>query len=429
MAVTCPLVVSLLGAYGFKRGFLTASNRKVVDKIIVEATMPCLIISKVLPAMNLERLMLIWPLLLMVPIMLLYGLSLGAALARCLGLVYPGASQHRGLIMVLLAFPNTFIIPLTMCLATPGLTDLLGLENIGVDALHQELALFFFLSYSVWLLAMWSIGYPILAGAVSCREWRQKALNPPSIACFISIALGIGWGYLNSVLHIDLSKLAPLLHAVDFVGQPSVPLMLLNLGSGLVETVAEISERRAAAKTTKTRAGTGSSQATQDDNLDDDLEIASDRVEAESETSDSASTTASSKEHEEKKEEGREERSDLFVSKVAVAVEAAPAVARAAAPLPEVVYVLIPFFRQVVGTLLSALIVIGLFQNAMGITNKPLLLVSMWQGAGPPMINILVMVGISGNGEKETAQILLATYTASLLTWGASMALFLYLLQ
>mmetsp|Transcript_52988 Transcript_52988/g.113160 ORF Transcript_52988/g.113160 Transcript_52988/m.113160 type:complete len:426 (-) Transcript_52988:309-1586(-) len=389
MAVTCPLVVSLLGAYGFKRGFLTASNRKVVDKIIVEATMPCLIISKVLPAMNLERLMLIWPLLLMVPIMLLYGLSLGAALARCLGLVYPGASQHRGLIMVLLAFPNTFIIPLTMCLATPGLTDLLGLENIGVDALHQELALFFFLSYSVW------------RGAVSCREWRQKALNPPSIACFISIALGIGWGYLNSVLHIDLSKLAPLLHAVDFVGQPSVPLMLLNLGSGLVETVAEISERRAAAKTTKTRAGTGSSQATQDDNLDDDLEIASDRVEAESETSDSASTTASSKEHEEKKEEGREERSDLFVSKVAVAVEAAPAVARAAAPLPEVVYVLIPFFRQVVGTLLSALIVIGLFQNAMGITNKPLLLVSMWQGAGPPMVNILVMVGISGNAKKE----------------------------
>mmetsp|Transcript_52987 Transcript_52987/g.113159 ORF Transcript_52987/g.113159 Transcript_52987/m.113159 type:complete len:422 (-) Transcript_52987:309-1574(-) len=385
MAVTCPLVVSLLGAYGFKRGFLTASNRKVVDKIIVEATMPCLIISKVLPAMNLERLMLIWPLLLMVPIMLLYGLSLGAALARCLGLVYPGASQHRGLIMVLLAFPNTFIIPLTMCLATPGLTDLLGLENIGVDALHQELALFFFLSYSVW------------RGAVSCREWRQKALNPPSIACFISIALGIGWGYLNSVLHIDLSKLAPLLHAVDFVGQPSVPLMLLNLGSGLVETVAEISERRAAAKTTKTRAGTGSSQATQDDNLDDDLEIASDRVEAESETSDSASTTASSKEHEEKKEEGREERRDLFVSKVAAAVEAAPA----AAPLPRVVYVLIPFFRQVVGTLLSALIVIGLFQNAMGITNKPLLLVSMWQGAGPPMVNILVMVGISGNAKKE----------------------------
>mmetsp|Transcript_6910 Transcript_6910/g.9893 ORF Transcript_6910/g.9893 Transcript_6910/m.9893 type:complete len:179 (+) Transcript_6910:731-1267(+) len=142
--------------------------------------------------------------------------------------------------------------------------------------------------------------------------------------------------------------------------------------------------------------------------------------EARSEISVCGSTAASS-----------EESSSQAGNPAAAPAKASAIAATAAAevPLPKVVYVLIPLFRQVFGSLLAATIAILVFRNACGITNKPLLLVSMLQGAGPPMINISVMTGISGSGEKEAAKVLLVTYSASLITWGASMAIFLYLLQ
>ena len=59
-------------------------------------------------------------------------------------------------------------------------------------------------------------------------------------------------------------------------------------------------------------------------------------------------------------------------------------------------------------------------------------MVAMLQSAGPPMINLGVMVGLSqagGGCQSACALLLLVTYTCSMFTWVASIAAFLWLLS
>merc|ERR1719282_914649 len=85
--------------------------------------------------------------------------------------------------------------------------------------------------------------------------------------------------------------------------------------------------------------------------------------------------------------------------------------------------------RQLLGPILGVAIAIGLLRGLCGVTDRVTLMVGMMQTAGPPMINLGVMAGVSGTAETETAKLLLITYCGSVVTWILSIALFLHVLQ
>merc|ERR1719171_3145837 len=95
--------------------------------------------------------------------------------------------------MVAVAFPNSFSVPMTLMLALGDHPVLLGGGVGGGRELAERVTLFFMLSYAVWVLARWSIGYPILSGVISLEEWRGKVLNPPVVACLAAASAGLAW--------------------------------------------------------------------------------------------------------------------------------------------------------------------------------------------------------------------------------------------
>lgn len=96
--------------------------------------------------------------------------------------------------------------------------------------------------------------------------------------------------------------------------------------------------------------------------------------------------------------------------------------------MPTSGYLAVLLLRQVVSPLVGMLVAIGLLRHILGVDDPVVLLVGMLQTAGPPMINLGVMAGLSGSAETVTAKLLLVTYAASIASWTFWIAMFLRVL-
>mmetsp|Transcript_4502 Transcript_4502/g.9161 ORF Transcript_4502/g.9161 Transcript_4502/m.9161 type:complete len:368 (+) Transcript_4502:3-1106(+) len=343
-----------VGVYGRRTGVLTESALKAIDKMISSMYLPCLIFKTVLPHASLAVLVDIWPLALVCVVSIIYGLLAGAVIGR-------KTPRFRGMLMVAVAFPNSFSVPLTLMLACGDLPVLLSHGQQGGEALTSRINFLFLMSYSLWVLARWSIGYPILTGAISFSQWRKKVLNPPVVACLLATALGLVWNEVPQAQRPGLEEalqpvLAPLAVALQYAGQCSVPSILITLGAKVDEAVAS-----------------------------------------------------------------------LWPSKRALSAKLLPP-SEAQEELPVSAYLAVLVLRQAVGPAVGALVLLGGVRGLCGVGSPVVLLVGMLQTAGPPMINLAVMAGLSETSEKETARLLLITYACSVVTWTVSIAFFLALL-
>lgn len=380
-----------VGAYAHRQKVLDAKAQKALDKLVASIFLPCLILGKVTPNMNLDELLVTWPMAVMCLFMVSYGLLVGAAASKVLGAFYHEAFPHyRGLLMVAIAFPNSFSVPLTLMLAIGDHPALVQHGGVSGESLRSRISVMFLMSYAVWVLARWSIGYPILSGALTFGEWKAKVLNPPVVACVVATACGLLWSVATSLglpLGAAASALRPCSVALDYAGRCSVPCILLALGARLDGAIADL---RAPAKSASEATGVEPSAGTRSVS-----EPAPELV------------GLQTQEPEEKVERGAEAE-------------------RQPDPrLPCCAYLLVVLLRQGMGTLISALLACGLLRGVCGVGDRVVLMVAMLQGAGPPMINLSVMAGLTGNAERETSKLLLASYGASVFTWTASMSLFL----
>uniref|UniRef100_A0A7S4RJR3 Uncharacterized protein n=1 Tax=Alexandrium monilatum TaxID=311494 RepID=A0A7S4RJR3_9DINO len=360
VSVATVAACTAVGVYARRAGVLTASALKDLDKLVSSIYLPCLIFKKVLPNTNAGVLLDVWPLGVVCCASVLYGLLAGALVGR-------GTPRFRGMVMVAIAFPNSFSVPLTLMLALGDLPVLLTQGQPGGDALAARVNFLFLMSYSLWTLARWSIGFPLLSGAISFREWRRKVLNPPVVACLLAAGLGLAWDQVPVGARPRWEErlrplLQPLSAALQYAGQCSVPSILLTLGAKVDEAVASLWGR----------------------------------------------------------------------SKRTVSGSRAKLLAAAELPVEETLpassYVAVLVMRQVLGPALGALLSLGVLRGLCGVTDPVVLLVGMLQTAGPPMINLAIMSGLSGTAEKETARLLLLTYGCSAATWTLSIAFFLALL-
>ncbi|CAK0789879.1 unnamed protein product, partial [Prorocentrum cordatum] len=233
-----------LGVYARRQGAITEESEKVLDKLVTSVFLPCLILSRMTPHITPADIASIWPLAVVCLCVVSCGLAAGAAVS----LAVPGAREHRGLLMTAVAFPNSFAVPLTLVLALGPHRALLG-EGAGAvrgfwqpsesaaEELRARVEFLFLTSYSLWVMARWGIGFPILTGAISFQEWRAKVLNPPVKACLLAAAAGLAWRGLRPAGPLSAAAveagLAPLTAAVAYGGRCSVPVLLMALGMKL----------------------------------------------------------------------------------------------------------------------------------------------------------------------------------------------------
>jgi len=361
-------------------------------------------VGKVTPNMSLQELRVIWPMALMCVCVVFYGLVAGSTAAYALSLRYPSAfPKYKGLMMVAIAFPNSFSVPITLLLALGDHPVLLLDGAAAGEALRARGTLLFLVSYAVWVLARWSIGFPILSGAITFKEWRAKVLNPPVVACLGAAVVGLLWNGFPAMQPNERvgQFFTPVLVAVEYAGRCTVPIILMALGARLHEAISEIWASMRDGYRDVVTTGADASGKVQPELIG--LAGVAPAPEA-LEQGKQVSTIA----------EDVDDDNNLIENDVGM-------------PLPA--YLLVLFLRQIVGPAYGAAVACGVLRKFLGVTDRLVLMVAFLQSAGPPMINISVMAGLSGSAEKETAKLLLLTYAASILTWTLSIAAFLHLLK
>eukprot|EP00929_Paragymnodinium_shiwhaense_P014708 TRINITY_DN122662_c0_g1_i1.p1 TRINITY_DN122662_c0_g1~~TRINITY_DN122662_c0_g1_i1.p1 ORF type:complete len:410 (-),score=42.48 TRINITY_DN122662_c0_g1_i1:203-1432(-) len=395
-SVATVMACASIGAYARARGVLTKSVEKGLDKLISQVFLPCLILVKVIPNMSPTELMNIWPMGVTCVCLLLYGFGVSALAGRCLARLYPDAfPKYTGLMMVAVAFPNSFSVPMTLMLALGDHPVLLANGQPGGDDLASKIAMLFLMSYAIWILARWSIGFPIMSGAISFAEWRTKVLNPPVVACIVAAVLGLIWRLVPEQFREDqvlLNVIDPFAIALGYAGRCSVPIILLQLGTRLHAASEELFARKdkGTLDPALQAVATGGSAVGKEGSVLDP-EIAN-------EAKDGGSACTK------------------------------PPTEQADVQMPLVAYIVTLVLRQGIGPLVGAGVA-GFLQKVCGVESNVALMVGMLQTAGPPMINLGVMAGLSGSAEKETAKLLLLTYSASVVTWTVWIAFFLHVLQ
>eukprot|EP00927_Polykrikos_kofoidii_P073979 TRINITY_DN69984_c0_g1_i1.p1 TRINITY_DN69984_c0_g1~~TRINITY_DN69984_c0_g1_i1.p1 ORF type:complete len:417 (+),score=61.74 TRINITY_DN69984_c0_g1_i1:119-1252(+) len=354
-----------IGAYANHIKVLSATSQSTVDKLIANIFLPCLIFQQVTPNMNMQAFVSIWPLTLCCLLTVASGLLMGSIAGRNL-------PAYRSLLMVAVAFPNSYAVPLTLMLALGDNSVLVAHGNLSGAALSSRINMLYLLSYSLWVLARWSIGFPLMSGAISCKQWRQKVLNPPVVASICAIVGGLAFSYIPSAWlpTVDEHLWQRLAIPLKYGGRCTVPCVLCVLGARIYDAVADL--RASYADSSKKLASEPLLQA-------------------------DASKP--------------QESEDEITPKM---------------PISAFFSVLV--LRQVVSPCLGAAFCCGVLRPLIGHNDPVLLLVAMLQTAGPPMINLSVMAGLSGSAEMEVAKLLLLTYSFSIVTWSFWVTVFLQLL-
>jgi len=362
-SVSTVLLCAGVGMYARKKGLLAKSVQRALEKLLSEIFLPSLVIVHVTPNMNPQHLSDFWPLAVVCVSCVLFGLAAGALVSKGLGLVYREAfPKFTGLIMVACAFPNSFTVPIMLTLTLGDQPVFLTDGLAGGDALTARINMLFLMAYPLWILARWSIGFPIMSGVSTFEEWRKSALNTPVIACFMSAVVGLMWSFAPAAWQPggDLAaNFAMLSTPFAYAGRCAVPTVLMMLGARLDEAVEEV------------------------------------RSMSESKTVPLLDAEAQEQE----------------------------------IAMPFAGHVAVVLVRQVLGPIFGALVMLGFFRGVCGVVDSLVLFVGMMQCAGPPMVNITVMAGLSGTAAKDVSRMLLITYVVSMASWVVAVTFFLHILD
>eukprot|EP00439_Symbiodinium_sp_Y106_P035175 s305_g4.t1 len=379
---------SAVGVHARRQGLLQESNEKFLDKFVSSVCLPCLILRKAPPLISPAQLWSVWPLLVACICVVLFGLFTGKLAAKAVG-----AGNYSGLLMTAVAFPNSFSVPMTLLLSIgphQALLDEAEAERFAespvevAQEVHDRIVLLFLSSYPLWVVARWGIGFPILSGALSCAQWREKVLNPPVKASLMALPLGLVY-HLQDVgpawaWEAVAESLKPAVKALDYAGRCTVPLLLMGLGAKIDGSFNEVRNTPRSTGYQKLETPTAPPTTV--------------KIGAAQETSDAEAGENGTK-------------------------NAAPTTSPSSTcppPLPRSALLAVMMLRQFLGPLLGLGLVFVL-KKLFGATDRLVLMTLLLQTCGPPMINLAVMAGVSGNAEKETARLLLVTYSASVLTW------------
>ncbi|PSC75420.1 auxin efflux carrier [Micractinium conductrix] len=167
------LIVCLLGAVGAAmahRGVLNEQGCAVVSRLIYYVYIPALTFSKLAQAVTLSSIAHLWPLLANMTISILFGLALGAALARLLRCPL----DLRFLVVISCAFSNVGNLPLVFVSALCHDQDAMFYRALGEECEHRGEA---YTGFDIAAATLWqfSVAISIIRRAAAARAAAAEA--------------------------------------------------------------------------------------------------------------------------------------------------------------------------------------------------------------------------------------------------------------
>lgn len=215
-ALSAVLVVMLLSGVGFflgKKGWLTADSKPFISKLIINVGMPALCVNNVFTYFSRDMLASSGFLLAVCLLAMLLTMGASILLARIMRV----DKKRRGVFAVMCGLANTVFVGLPMCT-----------ELFGPEAVHYVM-----LAYLCNTTLFWTVGALIIKRSGSSQNGRmgpvsvlKRMATPPLIAIILSII----------ALLIGLRPPEPVISLCSYLSGLVTPLGLIYVGFVISET-------------------------------------------------------------------------------------------------------------------------------------------------------------------------------------------------
>lgn len=166
-------VLAIAGIYMTRSGFMGQEVTRGLASLQMRCLMPCLLFSRVLPAVSPRLLVLNWPMLLLPLAMVPIGLALGKLVALLSGsLVRP---QDHWIVVCATAFPNSISLP-TVLLTVVQEILYRGGAAVPPDGLVADPLVFVGFYQPVHMTLLWALGGWLLG--VNMEQTPEEAAPP-----------------------------------------------------------------------------------------------------------------------------------------------------------------------------------------------------------------------------------------------------------
>lgn len=235
--IAAGFVVTVIVVGGFARwsGCLTAEADDSILKLIIRVLIPCLIFSVISDnsALRNPENLVIPPLAGFASIVMGFGICmLVARLSPRWNGLHTDAQRRSFSFCTGIYNYGYLAIPLITFLFDEETLGVLFVHNMGVE------------------IGFWTLGVMVISGHFG-RDWWRRAINPPSVAIFVSLAvnfLGVARPRLESLGMPEWLGIPEfLMMAVESLGQMAIPLSMILIGATIADQLI-VAEKNSPAK-------------------------------------------------------------------------------------------------------------------------------------------------------------------------------------
>ena len=228
------LLAASAGAGLIRFKLLKSDALRDVGKLVFNAFLPALLITKVAEAINLDTLVELWVFPASALLFILIGLALGRVVCRLTGV----SAKRRSAVVAASGLANSGYLPIPLiiaiCAVFPAFADRPDAAAKGITFISAYIMLF--------SPVMWSFGYNLLSGG-GLRFEPIRFLTPPIIGMIIGLTIGLTPA-LKAAFCDREGFCYPVFAALEILAAGTIPCALIVLGGRFAEKTEAESEVR-----------------------------------------------------------------------------------------------------------------------------------------------------------------------------------------
>jgi predicted permease len=206
-----------------------------ISKLVFNAFLPALLVTKVAQAIDLNTLVDLWIFPVSALLFILTGFALGGI--ACLATGVP--KGRRSAVIAASGLANSGFLPIPLiiaiCAVFPAFADRPDASALGITFISAYIMLF--------SPVMWLFGYNLLSCEKSWKLDTKRIFTPPIIGMIIGLSIGLTPG-LKSTFCLREGLCYPIFAALDILAAGTIPCALIVLGGRFAEKREATSEVR-----------------------------------------------------------------------------------------------------------------------------------------------------------------------------------------
>ena len=225
-SISVVLLAASAGAALVKFKLLKPDALRDVSKLVFNAFLPALLVTKVAQAIDLNTLVKLWIFPVSALIFILAGFALGSA--ACLATGVPKGRREAVIAASGLANSGFLPIPLiiAICAVFPAFADRPDASALGITFISAYIMLF--------SPVMWLFGYNLLAKEKSWRLEIKRIFTPPIIGMIVGLTIGLT-PPLKAAFCLRVGFCYPIFAALEILAAGTIPCALIILGGRFAE--------------------------------------------------------------------------------------------------------------------------------------------------------------------------------------------------